>query len=123
MACKKDNILDLDSSLHLNFSSDTIIFDTVFTTMGSITKQLRVYNHNENSVLISKIALANGTNSFYQINVDGHSGSSFSDLELAGGDSLYIFVRITIDPNLQNTPMIVRDSVLFEINGNIQPFF
>ncbi len=120
MACKKDNILDLDSSLYLNFSSDTIIFDTVFTTMGSITKQLRVYNHNENSVLISKIALANGTNSFYQINVDGHSGSSFSDLELAGGDSLYIFVRITIDPNLQNTPMIVRDSVLFEINGNRQ---
>lgn len=119
-ACRKADIISTDSSVRLNFSNDTIIFDTVFTTMGSVTKKLLVYNDNENAVIISKIALAGGPSSYYQINVDGRSGDSFNDLELSAGDSLYIFVRITIDPTNQNSPIIVRDSVLFEINSNLQ---
>ncbi len=119
-ACRKDDIVSSDPAIYLRFSNDTIIFDTVFTTMGSVTKQLRVYNENEKAIIISKILLAGGTNSSYQINVDGRSGSSFNNLELGGGDSLYIFVRITIDPTNQNSPLIVQDSILFEINGNQQ---
>ena len=118
--CRKDDIINTDTSLRLNFSNDTITFDTVFTTMGSVTKQLRVYNKNENAIIISKIALAKGSNSSYQINIDGRSGTVINNLELSGGDSLYIFVRISIDPTNQNNPMIVRDSILFEINGNLQ---
>lgn len=120
IACRKDDVLTADSSVRLSFSSDTITFDTVFTTMGSVTKQLRIYNDEDNAVLISKIALAGGANSPYQINVDGRAGSTFYNLELAGGDSLYIFIRITIDPTNQNTPLIVQDSLLFEVNGNLQ---
>ena len=120
VACRKDDSISADSSLKLSFSNDTITFDTVFTTMGSVTKQLRVYNVHKNAVLISKIALAGGKNSPYQMNVDGRSGNSFQDIDLAGGDSLYIFVRITIDPTNQNNPLIVQDSILFEINGNHQ---
>jgi len=120
VACRKDDIITTDSSVRLSFSNDTITFDTVFTTMGSVTKQLRIYNNEDNSVIISKITLAGGSNSPYQINVDGRGGTSFNNIELAGGDSLYIFVRITIDPTNQNIPMIVRDSVIFELNGNQQ---
>jgi len=118
--CRRDNIIISDPSVRLNFSNDTILFDTVFTTMGSATRQLRVYNHEENAILISKIALAGSSNSPYQINVDGRSGTSFYNIELAGGDSLYIFVRVTIDPTNQNSPLVVQDSVLFEVNGNHQ---
>ncbi|HAG15740.1 MAG TPA: hypothetical protein DCG69_04335 [Bacteroidales bacterium] len=119
-ACSKEPIIITDSSVKLAFSNDTITFDTIFTTMGSVTKQLKVYNKEKNTLLISKIALAGGTQSPYQINVNGHSGTVFNELELAGGDSLFVFVRITIDPNNQNSPLIVRDSVLFELNGKIQ---
>lgn len=118
--CKKESTIITDTSARLQFSNDTICFDTVFTTMGSITKQLLVYNTYENALKISKIALAGGSTSAYQINVDGRSGSAFNDFELQAGDSLYLFVRITIDPNNQNNPMIVRDSILFEVNGNKQ---
>lgn len=120
VACRKVDPITKDPSVRLNFSTDTITFDTLFTTMGSATKQLRVYNHQKEAVVISKIALAGGQNSPYQINVDGRSGSNFYNIELAGGDSLYIFVRVTIDPTNQNTPLIVKDSVLFELNGNQQ---
>lgn len=120
VACRKDNVITTDSSVRLSFSNDTITFDTIFTTMGSVTKKLLIYNEEDNAVLISKIGIAGGADSPYQINVDGRTGTVFYDIELSGGDSLYVFLRITIDPTNQNTPMIVQDSVLFEVNGNLQ---
>ncbi|MEN9444536.1 MAG: hypothetical protein RIS47_1426, partial [Bacteroidota bacterium] len=39
---------------------------------------------------------------------------------LAPNDSLYVFVELTIDPNGTDTPVLVRDSVTFELNGNLQ---
>ena len=47
-------------------------------------------------------------------------GKSFTDVEIGAEDSLFIFVEVTIDPNNQNTPLIVTDSILFETNGNLQ---
>ena len=43
--CKKD-IVTTSSSAKLNFSFDTVTFDTVFTTVGSSTQWLMVYNKN-----------------------------------------------------------------------------
>jgi hypothetical protein len=119
-SCKKDDIIGTEPSYQLEFSSDTIIFDTVFTTVGSTTRTLKVYNHNKERVRISKIYVAEGTGSQYQINVDGEPGISFSDIEIAADDSIFIFVKVTVDPTLQNSPLIISDSVLFETNGNIQ---
>lgn len=119
-SCRKEDNFIVDSHFRLKFSNDTITFDTVFTTMGSVTQQLKVYNREKNPVQISRIFLAESNSSSYQINVDGRSGKSFTNIALNGGDSLYIFIRITIDPTKQNNPLIVRDSIIFEINGNRQ---
>ena len=118
--CRKDESYSVDPALKLYFSNDSIIFDTVFTTMGSVTQQLKVYNRNKNAVIISKIKLAGGSDSPYRINVDGSSGSSFSNIEIGGNDSIYIFVKVTVDPQNNNLPLVVKDSVLFETNGNVQ---
>jgi len=118
--CRKNDVLLSDSDALLTFSSDTVMFDTIFSSMGSVTKQLRVYNPYKQKVLISNISLAEGDASAYQINVDGRSGSYHSNIELAAGDSLYIFVRVTIDPTNLNSPFVVRDSILFELNGHRQ---
>ena len=40
--------------------------------------------------------------------------------EIAPFDSLYIFVEVTIDPNGQNLPLIVKDSIEFVTNSNHQ---
>jgi len=119
-ACKKKDVVSNDTSLKLSFSNDSVIFDTVFTTLGSATHRLMVYNTSDSRITISNITLGQGSNSVFRINVDGESGSQFKDLEINGGDSLYIFLRVTIDPNNQNNPLIVEDNIHFLTNTNEQ---
>lgn len=119
-SCRKDESISTDGSLKLSFSTDSVLFDTVFTTMGSVTKRLMVYNPNNNSVLISSVRLAGGSNSPYSVNIDGASGTSVSNIEIGGNDSLFVFVRVTVDPVNDNLPLVVKDSIIFETNGNKQ---
>lgn len=119
-SCKKEDDFLNDSSVKLSFSEDTIIFDTVFTTIGSTTGYLLVYNNEGKPIKISSIRLANGASSNYRINVDGSPGKSFTDIEIGANDSIWIFVEVTVDPNSQNTPFLITDSILFETNGNLQ---
>ena len=118
-SCKKDVLLT-DSSAKLSFSTDEVLFDTVFTTVGSTTKIFRIINPHSQKINISKIFLAGGNNSQYRINVDGVSGKSFNDVEIMGGDSLFVFVQVTVNPTGVNSPLLIKDSVIFETNGNIQ---
>jgi hypothetical protein len=119
ISCKKDK-LDNSPSTKLSFSTDTIIFDTVFTTIGSTTNRLMVYNNSSNKIKISNITLAGGTSSNFSINVNGVPCTSINDIEVESKDSLFIFVKVTVDPNHQNLPFIISDSIVFETNGNIQ---
>lgn len=121
ISCKKDKVITSPNA-KLTFSQDSILFDTVFTNIGSTTKLFRVHNRNNGKVNISSIRLARGNASFYRLNVDGVPGKSFSNIEIAAQDSMYIFVEVTIDPNNQLNPFIYRDSILFDLNGNEQHF-
>ncbi|HPD54413.1 MAG TPA: hypothetical protein PLI08_10740, partial [Bacteroidia bacterium] len=118
-SCKKDEFIT-DGDAKLEFSTDTVIFDTVFTTVGSSTEVFVVYNRNDQPVKVSSIRLATGDQSMFRLNVDGLPGRSFSDVEIGADDSIFIFVEVTVDPNNQNTPLVVTDSILFETNGNLQ---
>jgi hypothetical protein len=121
ISCKKDKVIT-SSNVKLSFSQDSVLFDTVFTHIGSTTKLFRVHNRNNGKVNISSIRLARGNASFYRLNVDGVPGKSFSNIEIAAQDSMYIFVEVNIDPTNQNTPFIYRDSILFDLNGSEQHF-
>jgi hypothetical protein len=119
-SCRKEDSFNTSPEVKLEFSSDTIIFDTVFSTIGSITRQIRVYNPAKERINISAIKLAKNADSRYSINIDGQSGMQFNDVEIAGNDSIYVFARVTIDPNDATLPYIVTDSIVFETNNNIQ---
>src|SRR5690606_33819244 len=88
-SCRKEIFTD-DPSARLQFSTDTVHFDTVFVTVGSATKNFKVFNPNNQSVKISNIRLAGGENSAFRINIDGRATTMFQDYELAGKDSMYI---------------------------------
>lgn len=120
IACQKNEHINTDSNVKLEFSNDSIVFDTVFSTIGSITKQLRVYNKSDNRIIISSIRLLGGESSQYRINVDGSSNLFNEDVELDAYDSLFIFVRVSINPNLEDAPFIVTDKIEFLTNGNEQ---
>lgn len=118
--CNPNNKIDSSPSLHLGFSVDTVLFDTVFTTIGSSTRSFKVYNRNNRRISISDIHLAGAVGSPFRINVDGQSGNSFSNVDIDAHDSIFVFVRVTINPNAQNSPYICQDSLLFTLNGNHQ---
>ncbi|HZX62936.1 MAG TPA: hypothetical protein VFE66_06965 [Bacteroidales bacterium] len=79
-----------------------------------------MHNYNASKVLVSSIRLGGGSNSVFSLNIDGTPASSVSDVEIEGHDSIFIFVKVTVNPNNQSNPLVVIDSILFNTNGNLQ---
>jgi len=104
----------------LNFSVDTLMFDTIFTTFGSTTEYFTIVNPHSKSIEISTIQLEGGESSKYRINVDGVPGSTATDILVLPKDSVYVFVEVTVDPNDEDLPFVVEDSIRFNVNGNVQ---
>jgi hypothetical protein len=119
ISCKDESFIT-EADAKLSFSSDTITFDTIFTSIGSTTKQLRIYNPYKQSVRISHIYLGQGTSSYFRLNIDGDVTDNASDIEIPSKDSLFIFIEITIDPFGVNNPLVINDSIVFVTNGNVQ---
>jgi len=119
-ACRKEENITSDPSASLAFSRDTVLFDTVFTSIGSATRVLKIYNNNSNAVIVSSILLDQGTQSSFRVNVDGDPGVAFSNITILGNDSMYIFIDVTIDPNNSSSPLIEEDELIFMTNGNEQ---
>lgn len=116
-SCGKHVIL---SKNNLSFSKDTVVFDTVFTTIGSTTQQFKIYNKDSKTIKIDEIELMGGTNSKFSMNVDGLQGTQIEDLYIEGGDSLFVFVEVTLDPNGTNLPLVIEDSIRFKSNEKNQ---
>jgi hypothetical protein len=115
-SCKKD-VFITSPDAQINFSADTLYYDTVFTSVGSITKFVKIFNNNDQKLRLSSVQLAGGNNSPFKINVDGIAGNA-SEVEILPNDSLYVFVSVQVNPNAQNLPFILRDSLRVSYNGN-----
>ena len=115
VGCREYRISE-DPSLRLTFSKDTVSFDTVFTAEGSATAQVLVYNRNASALLIDRIWLENGT--AYRVNIDGEADlSRLQPMQINGGDSMFVFVRVHINPTEQNNPILVTDQLHFHLSS------
>ena len=94
-----DDHYSTNPTLRLSFSADTLAFDTIFSTIGSTTKQFMIYNPNNEALNIESIMLASGEATGFRINVDGRRGSLFNNIGILANDSMYVFVEVTVDPN------------------------
>jgi hypothetical protein len=121
-SCKKDKIIT-SSSAKIRFSQDSVLFDTVFTTIGSATRNIRIVNDNSQKIKISGIQLQNAGSSPFIINVDGSKGTTFTDVEIAAHDSIYIFIQVNVNPTNANSPAIISDAINVEVNGNHQSVY
>src|SRR5882724_4686326 len=117
ISCKKDSFITIGSAA-LHTSDDTLHFDTVFTSVGSITGFFRIYNDNNQKLRLDKVSLGGGAGSFFKINVDGVPGPEVDDIEVDANDSMYVFVSVKIDPSAANLPFVVQDSINIQYNGN-----
>lgn len=118
-ACSEDEPI-VSPDAQLEFSLDTLTFDTVFTAVGSATRIFKVYNRHDQPIVISRIALDGGTLSPFRLNIDGAATLEVTDLEVPAEDSIYIFAEVTVDPDNANNPFVINDDVIFETNGNTQ---
>jgi hypothetical protein len=116
-SCKKDSFITSADAV-IGIPTDTLKFDTVFTSIGSITQSFKINNTNNQKLLLTSVKLMGGTASAFKININGVAAEEVNNIELAANDSLYIFVSVHINPNLNNLPFIVKDSIQVSYNGN-----
>ena len=116
VSCKKDGFIT-GKDAKLATSADSLKFDTVFTVTGSITKSFKILNNNDQKLLLSKIKLGGGLLSPYKMNVNGLATAQANNIEIAGNDSIYVFVTLTVNPTSANLPFILSDSIIINYNG------
>ena len=119
-SCQPERTYNDDPDARLAFTVDTLFFDTVFTTIGTVTESFRIRNPHNQFIRIEEVSLAGGMSSVFRINVDGQPGIHFSNLEIAPRDSMFVFVEATLDPNGSNDILRIQDSIVFMTNGNLQ---
>jgi hypothetical protein len=89
-----------------------LTFDTVFTSIGSVTKKFTVHN-TSNDEVTTTVFLAGGKSSNFSINVNGVSETYFKDVTIPKKDSIFVFVKVNVDPGNVNEPFLITDSIVF----------
>lgn len=107
-----------DANASLSITGDSLKFDTVFTSTGSITQYFTIVNPNKQKIQLSSVKLMGGTSSAFKINADGIAGPTINNIEIEASDSIYVFVLVTINPNTANLPFVINDSIQINWNGN-----
>lgn len=115
-ACRKENFITSPDA-RVVLSADTLKYDTVFTTTGSVTQSFKIINDNNQKLRISSIKLMGGAGSVFSMNVDGLAATEATNLEVAARDSLYVFVQVRVDPSADDLPFVARDSIVIAYNG------
>ncbi len=116
-SCRKDSFITSPQA-SLYTSADTLFFDTVFTSTGSITQSFKIFNNNNQKLRLSEIKLSGSDSSAFKININGTASSEVNDIDINANDSIYVFVEVSINPNSSHLPFIVQDSILISYNGN-----
>lgn len=118
-ACIEDGISSSPSD-QPTFSTDTLKMGTVFTSEGTPTYSIRVYNPHDKILSISRVGFKNGGTGMFRLNVDGQSGREFNNVEIRPNDSIYVFVDACLDVQNSALPLTVEETIEFETNGKIQ---
>ncbi len=120
LSCEQETFVRDGGEVQLAFSIDTVAFDTVFTTMGTATQKVTVYNRSDDNLILSLVTLEKGRTSRFRLNVDGDTSMIAHDVEIEAGDSIFVFVQANINPNDEQSPFLVEDAVSFS-NGQRLP--
>lgn len=116
-SCRKQSAYEGDAELE--FSTQTVTFDTVFTSLSSVTERIVVTNPYDGDVY-TDVLLQGGSASYFSVNVNGVPGSSLKHVCIPAKDSIFVFVKVNIHPNGQDTPLLVVDTLHFYTNGKRQ---
>ena len=125
LACTDNESFTTNPSARLTFSKDTVIMDTVFSTVGSSTYTLWAYNNASGGLRISSVRLKRGNQTGFRVNVDGcyldnSLGSVTNDLEVRKGDSIRIFIELTAPLGNSDVARMITDQLVFTLESGVE---
>ncbi len=115
-SCKDDEITT-DPQYRLEFSADTISFDTIFGGYTTPYQTLKVYNNSGERIKIASINYSS-SNPYFMVNINGRNSHNVANIEIADGDSMSIFVQTNGECSGSEVPFALFDSITFSYNGN-----
>ena len=119
-SCTDDWSFSTDSRYRLDFSADTVKFDTVFAGVASFTDGFMIYNENSEGLRFDAV-MGGGAASPFRMNLDGEGGAVITGLEIPAGDSLFCFVSVNIPCTDDVALTDAFDSIRFILeSGNVQ---
>lgn len=101
------------------FSTDTLDLGTVITTDLSTTRRFTVRNPHPKGLMISDIRLDGLNAEYFRLNVDGFSGTVFSNVEIRANDSIYVLVSCNLPENQIDEAKILEADICFTTNGGV----
>lgn len=116
MSCIEDGFTT-DRSAQPVFSVDTLDMGTIFTDQPSTTHRFTVYNRADKGINISSISITGDNSGLFRLNVDGFSGTEFSNVEIRANDSIFVLVETTLPANGLNAPVDITARLEFLTNG------
>ena len=122
VACSDYESFSDNPNYRLEFSQDTVAFDTLVSTIPSSTKTLYAFNNNGNGMRISTIRLEGGASSKFRVNVDGRflADGAWHDFEVLKHDSLIIRIEMTPPEVGTNEPLYFEDKLHFVLENGVQ---
>lgn len=102
------------------FSTDTLDMGLVYTDEQTATHRFVVYNPYSKGILLSRVGISGRDAALLRLNVDGMSGTEFSDVEIRANDSIFVFVSADIPVAGSVEPKAMEAQLDFHANGMVQ---
>lgn len=121
-ACSDDETFTTNKNSLLEFTTDTVSIDTLFSTVPSATAGFWVHNRTSKGIRLTNVRLERGNQSGFRVNVDGMFVNPVaSGIEIRSGDSIRVFVEVTTRANGADQPQLVQDNLIFSLqSGAVQ---
>lgn len=120
-SCLKDDAYTASPNDRLAFSKDTVAFDTILSGEPTKTYSFMVYNHADKALRIPSVALQNGQDSPFRVNVDGSAltGGSGTDFEIARKDSMVVYLMANVPESDADQPVKYEDKLIFTTEAGV----
>ncbi len=118
-ACDDYDTWTTSPSALLTLSEDTIAFDTLITDEGSTTKTLIASNKGDKGLRIRRVALGQGKESLFHVNVDGqylYNGVG-EDFEVRRKDSIYVRIEVRLPISDSDSIHAYQDELQFTLES------
>lgn len=124
-ACMDDDDFSMSPAHTLSFGTDTLSLDTTFSAVPTPTKMFWIYNRSGKGIKIANVRLKRGNQTGFRVNVDGtylgqQAGWQAQNIDVYNKDSIRVFVELTSPTNGKNTPQLIEDDLVFQLESGVE---